>query len=513
MTRETKIGIAMVLVLVGVFGFLVYKRATRPGEAVAQTEEVTEEDQELAGETEEGDAPKLAKGFAGNDEVDDDQIVPVAAKARPIPQEEPEDDVSDPFGESESRPTQTKASQPKLLVAMPDEEAETSNENDNELESFGSGQASSTVEESTAAMISNESESAGADPFGSDTADASEETVEEPVMESPAVAEKSSPVLEFESSEPDRGQSFGVDAAEEEPMLPVPVKQAPLAKAPVKTFEIQDDEPEEEISVSARASIPDRNLDFGEEEAEVEPVEETVMEPVADVDPQPRRLAPPAVSEPAPELMLDDSSAEDRYGGYEPIELADADDSDPFGVANVRSDAPRQGGTSGQRPSLTGSRHVVQAGESFWSISQKKYGTGRYFQALAAHNQRAVPDAAKMKPGVEIALPTVEELERRYPALVSPTGQTEPAAASGSGGHVRGEYLLSNGQPMYRIGTGDTLSDIAQRYLGRARRWEQILVMNRDVLKDGNSLKVGAILKLPSDATQLQLSNQPREFR
>ena len=30
MTRETKIGVLLVLVLAGVFGFLVYKRATSP---------------------------------------------------------------------------------------------------------------------------------------------------------------------------------------------------------------------------------------------------------------------------------------------------------------------------------------------------------------------------------------------------------------------------------------------------------------------------------------------------
>ena len=35
MTREAKIGLLMVAVLVGVFGFLVYKRVHRPAEAFA----------------------------------------------------------------------------------------------------------------------------------------------------------------------------------------------------------------------------------------------------------------------------------------------------------------------------------------------------------------------------------------------------------------------------------------------------------------------------------------------
>ena len=58
---------------------------------------------------------------------------------------------------------------------------------------------------------------------------------------------------------------------------------------------------------------------------------------------------------------------------------------------------------------------------------------------------------------------------------------------------------------MYRVGSTDTLSSIARNHLGRSSRWVQIYQMNRDILKDGNTLSVGATLKLPGDASQVQV--------
>ena len=66
---------------------------------------------------------------------------------------------------------------------------------------------------------------------------------------------------------------------------------------------------------------------------------------------------------------------------------------------------------------------------------------------------------------------------------------------------------------MYRIASEDTLSDIAQRHLGRSSRWVQIFEMNRDVLKDGNTLKVGALLRLPADASRVEMVGGTRQYR
>jgi nucleoid-associated protein YgaU len=76
-----------------------------------------------------------------------------------------------------------------------------------------------------------------------------------------------------------------------------------------------------------------------------------------------------------------------------------------------------------------------------------------------------------------------------------------------------GFFVSAEGSPMYRITGQDTLSDIAKSHLGRSSRWVQILEMNRNVLRDGNELKIGTVLKLPADASRVQVVGTPRQFR
>ena len=47
------------------------------------------------------------------------------------------------------------------------------------------------------------------------------------------------------------------------------------------------------------------------------------------------------------------------------------------------------------------------------------------------------------------------------------------------------------------VATGDTLGKISRQYYGTTSRWPEILAANKDVLKDENSLKVGAKLRIP----------------
>src|SRR5690606_34169520 len=47
------------------------------------------------------------------------------------------------------------------------------------------------------------------------------------------------------------------------------------------------------------------------------------------------------------------------------------------------------------------------------------------------------------------------------------------------------------------VQSGDTLSGIAQKYLGSSARFEEIYEANRDLLKNPNDLRVGMKLKIP----------------
>ena len=150
--------------------------------------------------------------------------------------------------------------------------------------------------------------------------------------------------------------------------------------------------------------------------------------------------------------------------------------------------------------------YAVRAGDNYWKISKKVYGTSKYFQALARANARRIGDPNKMRPGMKVIVPQTDALEQQYPDLF------RRVATSGSGG-VRGPspklpagmFLGSQGAPMYRVGASDSLTLISQKHLGRATRWVQIYELNRHQLKSPNDLPIGTVLRLPADASRVQV--------
>ncbi len=162
-----------------------------------------------------------------------------------------------------------------------------------------------------------------------------------------------------------------------------------------------------------------------------------------------------------------------------------------------------------------GDSYVVQPTDTFWTISHKKYGTARYFRALAELNKAHVPDPTRMRPGVKVSTPPTEILETQYSqflpkgSAVEVTSGERPAGKSGPPGF----FTSADGKPMYRTGEKDTLSDIAAKHLGRASRWIQVFEMNRDKLTSPNQVKVGTELVLPADASNVALSNENDDRR
>ncbi len=148
--------------------------------------------------------------------------------------------------------------------------------------------------------------------------------------------------------------------------------------------------------------------------------------------------------------------------------------------------------------------HTVAAGDSFWSISKKHYGLGRYSAALAAYNKSRIPQPDKIKPGMKVIVPSVQTLEQKFTRLIS---GASASAAETTAPVKSGFFVDANGQPMYRIGEGDTLSTIAQDHLGRSSRWTLIAELNRDTLPNPDEMKLGTVLRLPADASDAIKTN------
>jgi LysM repeat protein len=159
--------------------------------------------------------------------------------------------------------------------------------------------------------------------------------------------------------------------------------------------------------------------------------------------------------------------------------------------------------------------YVVQPQDNFWTISRKKYGTSRYFMALAELNKTKVPDAHRLRPGIKVSTPPTDFLETNLHqflpkgSTLQVTAEAEPRKKGGSPGF----FIGAGGRPMYRTGEKDTLSNVAARHLGRSSRWIQLFEMNRDKLPNPNQLKVGTELALPGDASNVAVSTDVDDRR
>lgn len=92
-----------------------------------------------------------------------------------------------------------------------------------------------------------------------------------------------------------------------------------------------------------------------------------------------------------------------------------------------------------------------------------------------------------------IAQPPPSESPGGSPRPTSDAPRVEPPEVAGSPGpsDVQSESLV------YEVQPGDTLSELAGRFLGSTRRFLELYEANRDILASPDDLQVGMLLKIP----------------
>ncbi|MEX0678927.1 MAG: LysM peptidoglycan-binding domain-containing protein [Pirellulales bacterium] len=245
----------------------------------------------------------------------------------------------------------------------------------------------------------------------------------------------------------------------------------------------------------------------------------------------PHAAQPPTAAEGAPGV---DRSGPEVPGGPQGIDRApapvQADDAPQPAQDDVRQDPDNHRGqpsqndwsTSGAADDPVAGRnaplpvedgmYTVQPNDTLWSISEKVYGTGGYFKAIAAHNRANLPRSDQLSVGMKIAVPAVGELEQDYPslcpkqrksALVKPRAM--PATANVPDGSASDVYVVEE---------GDTLFDIARYELGKASRWAEIYELNREKLgQDFDYLQPGTELRLPAKTRAAESVSRDRDTR
>ena len=138
--------------------------------------------------------------------------------------------------------------------------------------------------------------------------------------------------------------------------------------------------------------------------------------------------------------------------------------------------------------------HVVQAGESFSSISMTAYGNANLYAAIMRANPGVEP--TRLRPGMKINIPPVSTAQ---PQSAVNTDVAQVTAA-------KVEPAIDP-QTQYRVQAGDSLYGIAKKLYGRGDKSTKLYEANKQLIgEDMNNLKLGQVLTLPEPPTKLAAS-------
>jgi nucleoid-associated protein YgaU len=158
--------------------------------------------------------------------------------------------------------------------------------------------------------------------------------------------------------------------------------------------------------------------------------------------------------------------------------------------------------------------HIVAPGDNVYKIAKEYYGDGKAWRKLAKYNK--LNEEAQLKVGEKLSIPTSEALLGKKPttsvlpititALPAPINTPAPIGSRNKSGgtaiQLTGNRTISHAAPArshtYTVKKGDTLAQIAQRELGNARRAREIIELNKNTIKDPDSVPLGAVLTLPA---------------
>jgi len=176
--------------------------------------------------------------------------------------------------------------------------------------------------------------------------------------------------------------------------------------------------------------------------------------------------------------------------------------------------------------------HVVQPGESISKVAALHYGrsTPERINAIREANRHAVKDVGSVRVGTKLIIPDLGEAASAFepaPAfaaanLEAPPGppenririplpikdENETALQRADAGRViqpdsaragstKSETDKASRFQWYEVRKKDTLAGIARRELGSERRLTDLFQLNRDILRDKNTLKPGMKLRVP----------------
>ncbi len=134
----------------------------------------------------------------------------------------------------------------------------------------------------------------------------------------------------------------------------------------------------------------------------------------------------------------------------------------------------------------SGKVHTVVSGDSAFKIARQYLGDGKYWKKIIDANPKAFAADGQVKLGSRIVIPAMDVPGPTKAAPVTKPAPTRLAAKPAT-------------KKPYTIRKGDTLHGIAKRELGSSQRADEILKLNKSVIKDPAALAVGVAIVLPTE--------------
>ena len=275
--------------------------------------------------------------------------------------------------------------------------------------------------------------------------------------------------------------------------------------------------PEESAAATAQRSVDD---DSSAPRSTSPPLHSRLL-PAAEAMPPPR-VAREAIVVAAEQPVSRPRYAEPAFAAPVPVAAAvEVQQNEPtvdqgpyrrpdFGAAAPRPTAPAPRPAFAPAGDRGDGTTVVRPNDTFWTISERAYGTGSYFKALIRHNSEKHPNPDLLAVGDTVLVPPASELMQKFPHLCP-----KPRRGGEAGIRNAAAPMSAGGGRPYDVRDGDTLFDIARFELGDGARWVEIYQMNRDQLTDDfHYLKPGSTLMLPGRQRQSpdRVAREPKDL-
>lgn len=143
--------------------------------------------------------------------------------------------------------------------------------------------------------------------------------------------------------------------------------------------------------------------------------------------------------------------------------------------------------------------YTIQKNDNLWRIAVDYYGDGNKYMDIYNANKDVLASPTSIAVGTNIVLAdvlnangTATQGQGVVTATVNPTIQT-PATVT---------TTVTPSQDTYVVQKGDTLGEIATRFLGSSIKYKELYEYNKDILGSANRIYVGQVIKLTSTAVR-----------